>query len=1004
MSMIYSIHIGSIQYSWLRRAHFSVWLILCAACLLGPVSAAATPALGDNITSLNGGNWKITPQSDVVDTGEKISDPGYNSGGWTPAQVPGTVFGSYVKDNLEKEPNYADNVYKVDTKKYDRNFWYRLEFIEPAKFRTGRVWLNLDGVNRDADVFLNGTKVGSMHGFFQRGRFDVTSIVHPGAKSSLAVLVYVPPLSGAVNMASPTFICSAGWDWMPRVPGLNMGIYKNVSLTNTADVSIIDPWIRTELPAKNQANLSIQTDLTNSSGAPVTGTLTGRIEPGDITFSKTVRLNPHETATLHLTSANTPALHLVNPKLWWPNGYGDPNLYTCHLAFNSKQIVSDQRTMTFGIRKYTYDTANNTLHFSVNGVRLFPKGGSWGMAEYMLRANSRDYDTKVRFHRDMHFNMIRNWMGMTADDAFYRSCDKYGIMVWDELWLNNGSGEPSDIGVYHANVIEKIKIERNHPCVAFWCAENEGTPRPLINDGIRAAVQKYDGDDRRYQPNSHSGGLSGSGPWNDLPLKQYFTGSYGWGGTSSGFGLRSEIGIATCPNFDSVIKFLPQAEWWPRNSMWDQHFWGYASNAHPEVYFRHINARYGQSLGLREFCDKAQLSNFETMKALFEGFEDHSDTDASGVLIWMSQSAYPSFVWQTYDYYYDTTGSYWGAKSACEPLHIYWNRIDDRVRVVNTSGKQRDGLTANAWIYNMDGAEKYHSTVKLKSLPTVVNTCFTLKYPSGLTSVHFIRLRLTDKAGKTVSDNFYWRGLIDTNCRALGTMPPVKLLVTSHVKSVGDEECISASITNPASSKTVAVAIRPKLVRANTDDQILPIFMSDGYFSLLPGETRNFTISYSASSAAGSVPKVIAECYNNDPKTVGPNAAISDNLTLGKKATASSSNSSGPDPSAAVDGDPTTRWSSSYSDDPQWLCVDLGKSAQINHVHLSWETAYAKSYQIQVSDDNANWTTIYQTTSGTGGEEELTGLSGKGRYVRMYATKRATEWGYSLYEFEVYGP
>ena len=384
-----------------------------------------------------------------------------------------------------------------------------------------------------------------------------------------------------------------------------MGIYKSMSLTNTADVSIIDPWVRTELLAKNQANLSIQTDLTNSSAAPVTGTLTGRIEPGDITFSKTVRLNPHETATLHLTSANTPALHLVNPKLWWPNGHGDPNLYTCHLSFNSKLIVSDQRTMTFGIRKYMCDTANNTLHFSVNGVRLFPKDGSWGMADYMLRASSRDCDTKVRFHRDMHLNMIRNWMGMTADDAFYSSCDKYGIMVWDESWLNNGSGESSDIGVYHANVIEKIKIERNHPCVAFWCAENEGTPRPLINDWIRAAVQKYDGDDRRYQPNSHSDGLSGSGPWNDLPLKQYFTGSYGWGGTSSGFGMRSEIGIATCPNFDSVIKFLLQAQWWPRNSMWDQHFWGKASNAHPEVYFRHINARYGSSLGLREFCDKA---------------------------------------------------------------------------------------------------------------------------------------------------------------------------------------------------------------------------------------------------------------------------------------------------------------------------------------------------------------------------------------------------------------
>jgi hexosaminidase len=105
-----------------------------------------------------------------------------------------------------------------------------------------------------------------------------------------------------------------------------------------------------------------------------------------------------------------------------------------------------------------------------------------------------------------------------------------------------------------------------------------------------------------------------------------------------------------------------------------------------------------------------------------------------------------------------------------------------------------------------------------------------------------------------------------------------------------------------------------------------------------------------------------------------------------------------------VDGDLTTRWSSAYNDDPQWLCVDLGKSQHIGRVKLTWESAFAKDYQIQVSDDNANWTTIYQTTTGNGGTEDLTGLNGQGRYIRMYATKRATQWGDSLFEFEVYGP
>ena len=114
--------------------------------------------------------------------------PGYRPAAWVKAQVPGTVFGSYVQAGLEKEPTYADNIYKVDKAKYDRNFWYRTEFTAPASYRAGRVWLNFDGVNRDADVYVNGKSVGGMRGFMQRGRFDVTGVVHPGGRNALAVL------------------------------------------------------------------------------------------------------------------------------------------------------------------------------------------------------------------------------------------------------------------------------------------------------------------------------------------------------------------------------------------------------------------------------------------------------------------------------------------------------------------------------------------------------------------------------------------------------------------------------------------------------------------------------------------------------------------------------------------------------------------------------------------------------------------------------------------------
>ncbi len=845
----------------------TILLLLTLLFSLPPVVAAGETA------SLDGGPWKIAPQSEIAGTGAQISMPGYRAGAWTPAQVPGTVFGAYVNAGREREPTYGDNIYNVDTKKYDRNFWYRTEFTIPGSYQTGKVWLNFDGVNRDAAVYVNGKNVGAMHGFMQRGRFDITGLVHLGGPNALAVRDFVPvqPPGSAENTSSPAFICSVGWDWMPRVPGLNMGIYKDVYLTHTGQVSLIDPWVRTDLPTLNQADLSVQTDVENHSPSPVRGVLAGLISPGKIVFSLPVSLNASETRTVTLKSQTIAALRLAHPRLWWPNGYGTPNLYACRLEFRVGGAVSDVQNITFGIKKYTYDTDNKTLHIHINGVRVFPKGGSWGMAEFMLRCHAKDYDTKLRFHQQMHFNMIRNWMGMTADEAFYAACDKYGIMVWDEFWLNSSTtyGKlPADIPLFNANAIEKIKTFRNHPCIALWCAENEATPPPIINEGLRADVHTYDGDDRYYQANSHAVNLSGSGPWNNLDPKRYFTGVTGGGGDGQPFGMRSEIGTATFTSFDSFQKFMPKSDWWPRDDMWNQHFFGKsAANAGPDGFEAALDQRYGRPGSIEEYCQKAQFLNLETMKAIYEGWLDHSDKDASGVLIWMSQSAYPSFVWQTYDYYYDTTGAYWGAKTACEPVHIYWNENDDRIRVVSTSGRNADGLTAQAWIYNLDGSRQYGRSTKVNSRPDTVADCFTLTYPDTLSATHFIKLRLTDSAGKVVSENFYWRGTHPLNFHALNDLKKVKLAATSHLSHISGRDTMVVAITNPANSHTVAFGIRPKVINPGTGKQILPVFMNDGYFSLLPGETKHLTIQFDPAAAGTKAPQLVVECWNNAVKT-----------------------------------------------------------------------------------------------------------------------------------------
>ncbi len=151
----------------------------------------------------------------------------------------------------------------------------------------------------------------------------------------------------------------------------------------------------------------------------------------------------------------------------------------------------------------------------------------------------------------------------------------------------------------------------------------------------------------------------------------------------------------------------------------------------------------------------------------------------------------------------------------------------------------------------------------------------------------------------------------------------------------------------------------------------------------------------------GAVVAVLALLLGLVSSLASPARAAATLLSAGKPVTASSVESASFAPGNAVDGDTGTRWSSAFSD-PQWLQVDLGATQSISQVALQWEAAYASAFQIQTSTDGTTWTSIYTTTTGTGGTQTLA-VTGSGRYVRMNGTTRATPYGYSLYEFQIYG-
>jgi hypothetical protein len=201
--------------------------------------------------------WKLMPQSDAF-TATQVSTAGFHTDNWIDAVVPGTVFYSYVVAGKESNPDYADNIYKVDKAKYNKPYWYRTEFSGKGLPAGKRMWLNFNGVNKRAEAYFNGSHIGTIKGLMQRGKYDITDLINKKGSNTIAVLI-VPPNTdhGLANRESPTYLSSGSWDWMPAVPGLNSGITDTVAVTTTGPVTIEDPWIHTELPDKHLANLIV---------------------------------------------------------------------------------------------------------------------------------------------------------------------------------------------------------------------------------------------------------------------------------------------------------------------------------------------------------------------------------------------------------------------------------------------------------------------------------------------------------------------------------------------------------------------------------------------------------------------------------------------------------------------------------------------------------------------------------------------------------------------------
>ena len=825
--------------------------------------AAATETGGR--VNLAGGRWRVERESLVKADGAAISRPGFLDRDWLIATVPGTVLTSYLNAGAVPDPNYGDNQNLISDSFFCADFWYRDEFVAPAALGRRRVWLNFDGINWKADVYLNGEKLGRIEGAFMRGRFDVTGKLRPGQANALAVRIEknrTPGSTkektvlgfgsngGALGADNPTFHSSVGWDWMPAVRGRDTGIWNSVYLTGSGPVTIEDPLVSTSLPLPDisRADVSIELTLHNHEPRPVAGKL--RVRFGEVAFEMPIMVAASSAKTVKLDAAAHAELRLRNPKLWWPNGYGDPNLYAVEFEFETADgQASDTKQFQAGVRQFTYSEEGGALRIFINGRRFVPRGGNWGFSEDLLRYRAREYDAAVRYHRDMNFTMIRNWVGQTGDDAFYEACDRYGIVVWQEFWLANpwDGPDPDDPAMFLRNVRDTVLRIRNHPSIGLYCGRNEGYPPAVIDDGIRQALGEL-APRSHYISDSADGVVGGGGPYQVMPLKAYF-------GSLAKSKLHSEMGSPNIPAMESLRAMMPEDALWPPNRTWGEHDLGPREPQAAGSVFRHIEKSYGGAKNVEEFVELAQFLDYEIYRAMFESQSRYR----MGMLIWMSHSAWPSLLWQTYDYYFNPGAGYFGSKKGSEPLHIQWNAADETIEVVNYSGGDARGLTARVEVLNLDGSVRWEKTAPVDSAEDSTVSCIKMEYPAGLTAVHFLRLKLS-RQGETVSENFYWRGLEDGDYRALRTLAQANVGAATRMEQRDGRWRLSTELHNVSATPALMVCV--KAVREKTGDRILPALYSDNYVALMPGESRTIVIDLADADTRGEKPSVVVEGFN----------------------------------------------------------------------------------------------------------------------------------------------
>jgi beta-mannosidase len=849
------------------------------------------------------GTWMMKDLTQGIGVKKQVYLPGNIPKDCIPYQVPGTVRTALLAVGEIPDPYFGyDNVKSLWVEQ--KEWWFFKDFTVDKDLIGKNINIIFEGTSFRGEFWLNGQRVGELKGMLNPRAFDVSSILNYGGKNSISVLLSAPPdsrentITRGLTWRTPRdqlfsiAQCMYGWDWGPHCIGI--GIWQPVKLYITNSLKINKPYIRSQILSVNKAVCNIEIDIQNLSDKSADAEFSGSIlekksqfNAGE--FKQSIKLNPGETQTLKFD------ITIKDPKLWWPNGMGEQNLYILKTVVSTNNIISDNISTQFGIRnlklvenenvdeflKTMQQDLGDSHHlgnvvgsypwtFEINGKKMFAKGGNWIPVDQLLRLDHDKYDWLLRLFKEANFNLLRVWGGgLYETDDFYELCDEYGILAWQEF-LSNRNFSTIDRENFLDGVKSSVLRLRNHPSLTFWCGGNEFDPddkgSKSVIDSLAELLKKFDPQRDFHRASPYMGDDHYWGVWHRMePYTKYHILRP----------FRSEAGINALPVSENYKKFTPENLLWPPDTTYIEY------HGESNVRFDHLKKLLRYS---NEFGESSNIDELILRSQLYQALGNEYDMEFcrsnkfknSGFLVWQYNDIWPAVSWSIIDWYGTPKPSYYFMKRASRPIHIsadyeryLWKTgevFKTDIYLLNDTQNPSKGNSYIAKLLNCDGKILTEKSGIAETGANSSTKIGTIEYniPESMKGkTFFVSVELKNESAEKISDAIYPIAVSKTEdledykniFSELNLMPKLTLDIkhmysTLTVDKAGIDSCI-LKITNPYDIP--AFFIRVRMIE---ESDMLRTTYSDNYISLLPGENKSIAVKVEC-NAKEQLPKTI---------------------------------------------------------------------------------------------------------------------------------------------------